>query len=57
MEKGKERERASKYHQRHDRDSVTHEEHPVNFITYKIKPTKTSKIRGEPLVVFSSCST
>ena len=53
----KERERASKYHQHHDRDSVTQEEHPVSFVTYKIKPTQTSKIRGEPLFVFSSYST
>ena len=39
------------------RDSVTQEEHPVSFVTYKIKPTKTSKIRGEHLFVFSSYST
>lgn len=49
----KERERASKYHQRYDRDSVTQAEYPVNFVTYKIKPTKTSK----PLFVFGSYST
>jgi hypothetical protein len=49
----KKRERASKHYQHHDRDSVTQEEYPVSFVTYKIKPTKTSK----PLFVFSSYST
>jgi len=54
MEKGKERERSSEHYQHHDRDNVTQEEYPVSFVTYKIKPTKTSKIKGEPLFVFST---